>query len=194
MDGSKISIKIMKVCHLLSVLFLPMIFLSLALAQEQEGFYLDRDDGYDSETDDDKSDIADGHHNGMASPEPSTSDPMMPTRPTIPVLYLSSAGKLPLTESRLASFSEVRVCADDFPTGWTVRCDVVSKPSVVFRVMGQIYKKEYRAPYYLSGNWRDRVGDFSVEGAEFLAKSKRLRISCRVRTRKAVWVDFVVGC
>lgn len=130
------------------------------------------------------------------SPEPAVTDPIAggDTRPTIPVLFLSTAGERPLLETRLTSFSEVRVCADDFPTGWTVRCDVISIPSVLFRVNGEDYKKEYFSPYYISGNWRDRVGDFSVEGADIIASSSRLRITCKVRTRLPVWVDFLIGC
>lgn len=160
----------------------------------QEADKNEQDDEYKSKVDRDSDNTSDEDHVVLESPEPSTSDPMTDSRPTVPVLYLSTAGKRPLIETRLMSFTEVKLCPDEYPTGWTIRCDVISKPPVIFRVMGQIYSKEYRVPYYLSGNWRDQVGDFVDEGAEFLAKSNRLRIACRVRTRKAVWVDIVVGC
>lgn len=136
-----------------------------------------------------------GHdRSGMASPEPITVDPIVPSRPTMPVLYLSTAGQFPLTEARLKPFTDVKICPDDFPSGWTVRCDVLSRESVIFQVMGEVYKKEYRPPYYLSGNWRNQVGDFTKEGHDFISKSHRLRIACRVQTRMPVWVDFNIGC
>lgn len=124
------------------------------------------------------------------TPTPGPEEPVDPIRPTIPVLYLSAAGPLPVTETRLTSFTTVKVCPANFPNGWTIRCDTVSQTSVIFRVKTKIYKKEFFPPYYIEGNWKE--GE-SIPAYD-MGSDVRQRIACRVRTRKPVWVDFVKEC
>lgn len=113
-----------------------------------------------------------------------------PLRPTIPELYFSTAGNFPLTETKLVPFTTFNVCATDYPYGWTLRCETTTPTSVVFRVMGKIYKKEFFPPYYLTGNWKENNGVKSFD----MGSMTRVRIACRVRTRKPVWIDIVKSC
>lgn len=110
-------------------------------------------------------------------------------RPTIPTLFLSKPGDKPVREVALVSFTEVQVCLSDYPNGFSIRCEVTTSPgfrTVVFRVNTQIRKKQYFAPYYLAGDTAIKVRPFY-----FGANRDRLRIACRVRTRKPVWVDLI---
>lgn len=124
---------------------------------------------------------------------PSPSDfpgPLVVTRPTIPELYLSGAGPLPVSETKMSSFSVVDVCPANFGAGWTVRCATTSSSSVIFRVKGALFKKEFFAPYYLNGNW----GTGSSIRPYEIGQDTMQRISCKVRTRKPVWVDIRIKC
>lgn len=112
-----------------------------------------------------------------------------PMRPTIPVLYLSGAGKLPQPETRLTSFSEVGICPDDYAAGWTVRCETSMASYVIFRVNGVESKRQNSPPFYLAGDYNGRASPFKL-----YEDVKRARIACLVSTRKPVWVDFIVTC
>lgn len=115
-------------------------------------------------------------------------------RPTIPKLFLSNAGLKPVKEEALLSFSNITICTDDYPQGFTIRCDTITGPDykrVEFRTSGKMYMKEVISPYYLQGDTMRRVQAFKFDLFE---EKKRLRVSCRVRTRRAVWVDIFRGC
>lgn len=119
-------------------------------------------------------------------------------KPTIPRMFLTSAGMKPTTEMLLMSFTTVTVCPDDYPEGFSFRCDVTTGPDfpvVVFRVAGKVYQKERVAPYYLQGDTPIKVRPFlyqDVTGG--MLSGGRIRIACRVRMRLPVWIDLVTQC
>lgn len=127
-------------------------------------------------------------------PLPSSTPSMTPKpmRPSIPKLYLSTAGRPPFTELMITPFRRLNVCPSEYKSGFSIRCEVANAGTVFWRVRGQLYKKEYFAPYYLSGNWRTQVGPF--KGLDNLPRGARLRVACRVLTRKPVWVDLIKSC
>lgn len=124
-------------------------------------------------------------HAQVSTPEPEPE----PLRPTIPKLFLSTAGSPPFTENSLTPFRSYDICPDDYETGFSIRCEVENAKTVFWRVNGVLFKKEYFAPYYLSGNWKDRIGAY--KGLEVF---DRIRVACRVPTRKPVWVDIIKKC
>lgn len=115
--------------------------------------------------------------------------PMDPVRPTIPTVYLSTAGAAPHLEVILASFTEVPICPAHYPKGFTIRCEVTGAKTVSWSVMGKPYKKEFYAPYFLAGNVRENVKPFNN-----LQNKDRIRVACRVATRKPVWIDLIKSC
>lgn len=120
-------------------------------------------------------------------------------RPTIPKFYLSEAGTKPVKETNLTSFKTVKVCPEHYPNGFTFRCDTVTGPTfpvVVFRVMSKVYMKERSSPYYIAGDTPMKVRPFPYEsfGPKNKIMGTRLRLTCRVRTRKPVWIDVVTDC
>lgn len=133
------------------------------------------------------------HTSAMGIPEPSSEpipDPMPPT--TKLQLFLSEAGKLPLSENPITPFKQHPICPTDYPSGFTVRCEVSNAEKVLWRVRGQLFKTEYHAPYYLNGNWRDRVTAFS--GIDALKKGQRVRIACLVPSQPIAWVYLIKSC
>lgn len=113
-------------------------------------------------------------------------------RPTVPKLYLTEAGNFPAEESLIPSFTSTTICPDDYKNGFSFRCETKTGPNfplVVFRVNGKVYQKQRKAPYYLQGDTPKFVRKFLYEDFR-----KKIRITCRVRTRKAVWVDILVKC
>lgn len=121
---------------------------------------------------------------------PDVTDPVAPTpRPTIPRLYLASAGMPPRVESMITPFQELSVCPSTFPAGFSVRCEVQNALTVEFYVNQTSFRKEFYAPYFLNGNVGDMVYRF-----EALTNRPRVRIGCRVATRRPVWVDLVKSC
>lgn len=115
--------------------------------------------------------------------------PLAPMRPTIPKLYLSSAGSAPFAEMMLQSFQDVNICTQDYPSGYTIRCAVQNTEQVDFYVANKHFKLEMYPPFYLNGNIGDTVYRFNG-----LQNVTRLRIGCRVATRRAVWVNLVKTC
>lgn len=86
----------------------------------------------------------------------------------------------------------VKVYSYDYRAGRTIRAEVISKPSVLFCDIGEIFARECRASCPLSENFRNQVKDFPVEGTEFLSMNSRIPIGCRVRTLKAVCAKGLV--
>lgn len=115
-------------------------------------------------------------------------------RPTIPKLFLSDAGLKPVQEESLKSFSNITVCPTDYPKGFTIRCDTTTGPDykrVEFRINRAMYMTEVIPPYYVQGDTKRRVKAFKFDLFE---ERKRIRVSCRVRTRRPVWIDIFRGC
>lgn len=115
-------------------------------------------------------------------------------RPTIPKLFFSEAGLKPVEETELKSFSNITICPQDFPIGFTIRCDTITGPDykrVDFRINGDMYMKEVIPPYYLQGDTKRRVKSFKFNLFE---EKRRMRVACRVRTRRAVWIDIFREC
>lgn len=122
-------------------------------------------------------------------------------RPSIPKLFLTEAGRVPVAEVKLDSFKPVTICPRrDYPNGFSFRCETTTGPdfgTVVFRVSGAVFHKEYSAPYYISENTREGLvrpfpyDNFSVDDK---INRTRLRIACRVRTRRPVWIDLITQC
>lgn len=132
----------------------------------------------------------------VVAQEPSIAPPAdpVPDSVTIPKLYLSTAGLAPYNESAIIPFTQLNICPTNFPNGFSIRCDVAfptafRRKTVFWRVNGQLSKKEYHSPYYLAGDWRNGVGSFKG-----LESASRVRVTCRVLTRKPVWIDLVKFC
>lgn len=126
------------------------------------------------------------------TPDPLPSVVSVPTRPSIPKLYLSTAGMPPFTEIMITPFRRLNVCPSEYSSGFSIRCEVANAGTVFWKVRGQLHKKEYFAPYYLSGNWRTQVGPY--KGLDNMPRGARLRVACNVATRKPVWVDLIKSC
>lgn len=115
-------------------------------------------------------------------------------RPTTPKIYLVTAGEKPAEEELLMSFMTVKACPGDYKEGFSFRCDTNTGPTfpvVVFRTNSAIFKKERKAPYYIAGDTPEKVRPFPYEQFQDV---DRIRIACRVRTRKPVWIDLEVEC
>lgn len=130
-----------------------------------------------------------------------SAQPTEEVRPTIPTLYLTTAGPVAtVTETMMTSFTNVTICPADYPAGFSVRCETTTGPdfpTVRFIVSGGTYKKEFKAPYYLAGNTRNGTivpFPFSSFGPADKIRGTRLRVICKVRTRKGVFVDLVDMC
>lgn len=137
----------------------------------------------------------------------SFSQPLTPggkVRPTIPKFYIAPAGSITdsqAAEVLLPSFQNTTLCPEtDYPSGFSLRCDTETGPdfkTVVFRVAGQVYSKEFFPPYYIAENTRaDVVRPFPIEdfGPAQKIRGVRLRVVCRVRTRMPVWIDLITMC
>lgn len=116
-------------------------------------------------------------------------------RPTVPKLYISEAGRTPVTETMVKSFSRVTICPDDYPNGFTVRCDVQTGPDfpiVVWRVNNAVYRRHFKAgPYYIQGANAFKVRPFKFD--DFIGL-KKVRIACKVRQRKEIRIVLLRGC
>lgn len=123
------------------------------------------------------------------SPEmsPEMVDPM--ARPSIPMLYLSSAGKGMHKEMMITPFKQITICSKDYPTGFSIRCAVMNTQHVDFYVNYKLYRTEMYKPYFLSGNLMGDVHPFTG-----LDTKDKVRVGCRVATRKPVWVDLIKSC
>lgn len=69
--------------------------------------------------------------------------------------------------------------------------------TVIFLVSGEIFRKEFKTPYYINENTREglvRPFPYSNFTAADKIMGTRLRVVCKVRTRKPVWVDLVTDC
>lgn len=123
------------------------------------------------------------------SPEmsPEIVDPM--TRPSIPVLYLTSAGKGMHKEMMITPFKPMTICPKDHPTGFSIRCGVSNAKQVDFYVNYKLYRSELYKPYFLAGNLMGHVHPFTG-----LDTKDKVRVGCRVATRKPVWVDLIKSC
>lgn len=127
-----------------------------------------------------------------ASSEP-IRDPIPTSKPSsMPRLFLSMAGKSPVNEDQVKPFIEYHICPSDYTSGFSVRCEVRDADTVFWRVGGKLFKKEFHAPYYLNGSWRDLVK--SYHGMDGLDNGGRVRISCHAPSRPHVWVDLVKSC
>ena len=121
-------------------------------------------------------------------------------RPSIPKIYVASAGPVNTsTETMLPSFRKSRVCPKNYPDGFSLRCQTVTGsdfPTVVFRVASQVFHKEHRPPYYINENTRQGlIRPFPYQNYSRIIQNRgSLRITCRVRTRKPVWVDVIPEC
>ena len=123
------------------------------------------------------------------------------TRPTIPSWYFTTAGNVSTAvESAVTGYRRFEYCGTDYPSGVSFRCATTTGddfPTVVFRVSGKLYRKEYFAPYYLAGNTKRGLirpfvyNSFRQRGSP---QGPRVRITCRVRTRAPVWVDVYDTC
>lgn len=122
-------------------------------------------------------------------------------RPSTPDWYLTTAGNITSAEEfPVTSYRRFEYCSTDYPTGISFRCATETGPdfpTVVFRVSGKLYRKEFFAPYYLAENTRRGIikpfvyGKFRQRGS---ALGPRVRLTCRVRTRAPVWVDVFDTC
>lgn len=126
----------------------------------------------------------------LSSPEPGPTDPA-PMRPSYPIFFLTTAGVAPHREQRLGAFSSTKICPSDYPQGFSIRCHVRNAKRVTFRLNGKNVEKEYKAPYYLAGDFKGRVKPFDYLN---MAGKNKARISCLVATRSSVWVDLVKDC
>lgn len=135
--------------------------------------------------------------NGTLVPETSVEplpDPInqRPSPPSQHELYFVIAGRPPHHETPIASSSTLEICPRDYPNGFSIRCMVAKTRVVYWRVDGKPFKREYHAPYYLGGNWRQRVRPY--KGLDDMAKGSSMRVSCRVRRGRNVWVNLVKSC
>jgi len=134
----------------------------------------------------------------VCAQDPSFAPPIDPIpRPATSVrLYLSTAGSAPHVEVPLISYQQTRICPSDYKSGFTLRCEVPASRSspkaVLWRVRGVSFRKEYFTPYFLAGNWKDRVGSF--DGLDEVAKGGKFRVGCQVKGRRNVWVELVKTC
>lgn len=133
----------------------------------------------------------------QSSPEPSLLDPIsLPSplpRSTEPTMHISTAGRPPFRSFAVPSYTTVFLCPSrDYPTGFSVRCDLPEDGgrTVFWRVNDDLFKKEHHAPYFISGNWRDRIAPFS----RLDDGPRKLRITCKISKKKGVWINLVRRC
>lgn len=137
--------------------------------------------------------IANGQVVAETSVEP-LPDPInkKPSSPSQHELYLVIAGRAPHTETPIPPSSTLEICPSDYPTGFSIRCMAGKTRVVYWRVDGKPFKREYQPPYYLSGNWRDRVRPYNrLDG---MTKGSSMRVSCRKMKGQNVWVNLVKSC
>lgn len=115
--------------------------------------------------------------------------PSDPIRPGIPKLFLTTAGTPPYDETEIQSYTEYAVCPDDYPTGFSIRCEVSNAGTVFWRTNGNIFDQQYVEPYLLAGNSENYINPYA--GLESVS---RVRVACQVLTRQPVWVDLVRSC
>ena len=134
----------------------------------------------------------------VSAQEPSMEAPVdpMPTPTPAVRLYLSTAGSAPQVEFPLTSYERTHICPSKYKSGFTLRCDVSlltrGAGVVLWRVRGVSFREEYFAPYFLAGNWKDRVGSF--DGMDEVAKGGKFRVACQVKGKRNVWVELVKSC
>lgn len=127
-------------------------------------------------------------------PEPSAQpeiDPMTPSEPNKPKLYLVSAGRAPYAIAPLPLDSHMRypICPGHFPQGFSIRCKANTRHSVIFRVDGHEFRREYRRPFLLNGDKHGRVFEFTG-----LRVDRPVRVACHAGAGKEVWVDLFYDC
>lgn len=123
-------------------------------------------------------------------------------RPTIPRWYFTSAGwRRSRPEVLLRSFRRFEFCGTDYREGYSFRCETTTGPdfpTVLFRVASTEYRKEYFPPYYIAGNTKAGLVRPFPYNATYVRKGAkdgpRIRITCRVRTRRPVWIDIYDRC
>lgn len=125
---------------------------------------------------------------GQESPEPQV-DPFTPT------LDVTTAGDNPVTVIKAnAAGQVVKICPTSYLTGYSVRCNIETTSSVVWKIDGKLYKKEYFAPFFVAGNW-DKQGSSTSRVRPFtLLGDKSIIISCKSRGQNEVSVTLMKSC
>lgn len=135
----------------------------------------------------------------QSTPEPAC-DPLAPLEK--PTLTLVSAGR-PKLRSRIPEVilhETFKVCPDNFPRGFSIRCDGGPTGDGVkgkFFVDGRLWKIEIRKPYYLRGDYNSFVVPWDEWEDSFTVGDVKV-VECRVGGESAGWdrvgVKLEFGC
>lgn len=120
--------------------------------------------------------------------------PSIFARPSIPTIDIVEAGPKPVSQNykRLRSFRFIEICPGDYTNGYSIRCNVQNNnKSVIFFVEYSEFNRQYKEPYFLAGDNKKRVRPFEM--SKHFGR-KDVRIACRVRTRRPVWVHLIEKC
>lgn len=102
----------------------------------------------------------------LSSPEPEM-DPMVP----LPALYVVSAGADSMRGPMLTDGS--KICPDDYPHGFSIQCDAPdSAEAAKFFVNGEFIKSEYHLPFYIAGDYKMRVKEWTHYPNQGMLKCK----------------------
>lgn len=125
---------------------------------------------------------------GQATPEPQV-DPFTPT------LDVTTAGDNPVTVIKEnAAGQVVKICPASYPTGYSVRCNIETTTSVIWKIDGKLFKKEYFAPFFVAGNWDKKGSSISRVRPFTLLEDKSLIISCKSLGKNEVSVTLMKSC
>lgn len=116
----------------------------------------------------------------MTSPEP-VADPLAG-----PYLAVVSAGAGPRRMRMLGKKDSI--CPSDYPHGFSIKCEPNGPASNArFYVNGRFAKVEYRAPYFIKGDFRGRV-------MPWMHYPKRGIIRCKLSNRMQVSAYVMFRC
>lgn len=125
----------------------------------------------------------------------SQSTPEPPVDPFTPTLDITVAGDNPvaLIQANVAG-QVIRICPASYPAGYSVRCNIDTTSSVIWKIDGKLFKKEYFAPYYVAGNWDKKGSSISRVRPFTLLADKSIIVSCKSLGKNEVSVTLMKSC
>lgn len=125
---------------------------------------------------------------GQSTPEP-------PVDPFTPTLDVTTAGDNPVTVIKEnAAGQVVKICPDNYPSGYSVRCNIETTKTVIWKIDGKLFKKEYFAPFFVAGNWDKKGSSISRVRPFTLLEDKSIIVSCKSIGMNEASVTLMKSC
>lgn len=123
------------------------------------------------------------------------STPEPPVDPFTPTIDITQAGDQPVaTIATNVAGTVVKICPSSYPAGYSVRCNIDTTTSVIWRIDGTLFKKEYFAPYYIAGNWDKKDGSISRVRPFMELGDKSILVSCTSLGKNVASVTLMKSC